>query len=110
MSTDYGKITAIVRSEFLERVERALQDQGVSGVSVSRVKGYGEYVDFFASDWMSRYVRIEVITGAQRTGTIIDAILEAASSGTKGDGIVTLAPIERVWRIRTRSAAPPSEL
>jgi nitrogen regulatory protein P-II 1 len=110
MATDYGKVTAIIRSECLEPVERALQDLGVAGVSVSRVKGYGEYVDFFAADWMSTYVKMEVITAANRADTIIATVLQVASSGTKGDGIVTLTPLERVWRIRTKTPAPPSEL
>ncbi len=110
MSTDYSMVTGIIRSECLKQVERALQELGVSGVSVSRVKGYGEYADFFTSDWMSPYVRLEVITAADRAEAVVDAILEAASSGTKGDGIVTLTPIEAVWRIRSRAPAPASEL
>ncbi len=110
MSTEFGKVTAIVRSDCLEQVERALQDLGVSGVSVSRVKGYGEYVDFYAADWMSAYVKIEVITGMERAEAVVQCVLGAASSATRGDGIATLTPIERVWRIRTRSPAPPSEL
>ncbi len=110
MSTDYAMVTGTIRSDCLKQVERALQDLGVSGVSVSRVKGYGEYADFFTSDWMSTYVRVEVITAADRAEAIVDCILEAASSGMKGDGIVTLTPIESVWRIRSRAPAPPSEL
>ena len=105
MSTDYALVTGVIRSERLLQVERAVQDLGVSGVSVSRVKGYGEYADFFTSDWMSTHVRIEVITAADRAEAIVDCILEAASSGTRGDGIVTLTPIESVWRIRTCAGA-----
>lgn len=110
MNAEYAMITAFVRAETLEKVERALQDQRVSGVSISRVKGYGEYADFFSSDWMSSHVRIEVITDHGRAQTVVDALLAAASTGNKGDGIVAVTPIDRVWRVRTGSVVPPSEL
>jgi nitrogen regulatory protein P-II 1 len=108
--SDYAKITAIIRVECLATVERALKDHGVSGVSISRVKGYGEYTDFFSQDWMSTHVRVEVITGAAGAATVADTILDAACTGTKGDGLVAITPIDRVWRVRTKTVVPPSEL
>jgi nitrogen regulatory protein P-II 1 len=110
MTSAYCKVTAIVRVDCLERVEQALQDLHVSGISVSRVKGYGEYADFFARDWMSTYARVEVFTSADRGERIVDAILRAAGTGTKGDGIVAVEPIEAVLRIRSRSPIPPGEI
>lgn len=49
---EFSKITAIVRTTKLEEVEKRLQEIGVSGLSVSRVKGYGEYANFYSRDWM----------------------------------------------------------
>ena len=46
MNTDYCKVTAIIRCEVLEKVEQRLQELGVSGISVTRVKGYGDYANF----------------------------------------------------------------
>ncbi len=108
--SDYAKITALIRVECLATVERALKDHGVSGVSISRVKGYGEYTDFFSHDWMSTHARMEVITDAARATDLVGVILDAACSGTKGDGLVAVAPIDRVWRVRTKTVVPPSEL
>lgn len=45
------KITAVVRRMVLETVEQRLQAIGVPGITVSHVKGYGEYKDFYARDW-----------------------------------------------------------
>lgn len=104
------KVTAIVRVEDVERVEAALQEIHVSGVSVTRVKGYGEYADFFARDWLADHARFEVFTGRERAGEVARAILAAASSGTRGDGIVCLLPVEQVWRVRSRSLLPPEAL
>jgi nitrogen regulatory protein P-II 1 len=106
----YRKVTAIVRIEDLERVEKALQDLRVSGVTVTRVKGYGEYKDFFECDWLGAYARLELFTGEERVSRVVDAILSVASTGTAGDGIVSVLPVERVWRIRSRAPVPPEEL
>lgn len=103
MTAAYSKITAIVRVDRLEHVEEALRDLRVSGVSVSRVKGYGEYADFFARDWMTSYAHVEIFTSAQHAERIAGAILGAASTGTRGDGIVALAPVDSVLRIRDSS-------
>ncbi len=106
----YRKVTAIVRVDQLERVEKALQDLHVAGVSVSRVKGYGEYTDFFAHDWMSPYARIEIFTSAAHAPRIVETIIGAASTGTRGDGIVAVGSVQSVLRIRSGSRVPPDEI
>lgn len=110
MSADYRKITAIIRIDVLERVEAALRDLHVGGVSISPVKGYGEYTDFFAGDWMSPYVRVEIFSSARRAATIADAVVAASSSGTRGDGIVAVHEVESVIRVRSRAPVPPHEI
>lgn len=110
MATQYRKVTAIVRVEQLEHIEKTLQDLRVAGISVSWVKGYGEYTDFFARDHMSSYARIEIFTSAQHADRITEVILGAASTGTRGDGIVLVEAVESVLRIRTRSPVPPDEI
>ena len=105
----FRKVTAIVQCSALEAVERSLQQADVKGVTVTRVKGYGEYADFFARDWMSEHVRLEIFTHRQRVDGILEAIFRAASTGTKGDGIVAVLPVESVFRIRDRAAADPDD-
>ncbi len=67
---NYRKITAIIQRDVLEKVEKRLQDLGVSGISVTKVKGYGEYVDFYSSDWMVSHARIEIFTKEKNAETI----------------------------------------
>ena len=110
MVAAYCRVTAIVRVDRLEQVERSLRELRVSGVSVSRVKGYGEYADFFARDWMTAYARVEIFTGAQNAGLIAGAVLRAASTGTRGDGIVAVEPVESVLRIRSSAPIPLNEI
>ncbi len=110
MTPEYRKVTAIVRTDVLEHVEKALQDIHVGGVSVSKVKGYGEHADLFARDWMSTYVRVEVFTTAEHATRIADAIVAGATTGTLGDGILAIEPVDSVLRIRDHEPAPADEI
>ena len=97
---DLKKVVAIVRTDVIEHVESRLIQLGVPGITIARVKGFGEYSNFFTHDWLSAYVRIEIFTDLEQVQQIVDAILEAAHTGTSGDGIVSVVPVETLYRIR----------
>jgi len=102
---EYSNITAIIRTLKLEMVERRLKEIGVKGISISRVKGYGEYENYFRRDSMVPHVRIEIFSSISRVEEIVHVIMEAACSGLAGDGIVAIIPVERIYRIRTKTEA-----
>lgn len=106
---DIKLIIAFIRRDKLEEVERKLQDIGVERINVSRVKGYGEYHDFFTRDWMVEEVRMEIFTRQDEADAIVSAILGAAHTGLPGDGIVAVMPTEKLYLIRTRAEATPGE-
>ncbi len=99
---DFNKVTAIVRTECLEEVERALQALGVPGITVTRVKGYGEHANFLRSDWCCTHARLEVYAERAYIDGLVEAILDKAHTGLPGDGIVTVIPVERLVRIREK--------
>jgi nitrogen regulatory protein P-II 1 len=101
------KIVAIIRNESLEKVEGRLVDMRVKGISVTRVKGYGEYANFFNPDWMVTHSRLEIFAERARVEEITAAIMEAAHTGMEGDGIVAIIPVEKLYRIRTKSEIRP---
>lgn len=101
------KVEAIVRFSALESVERALQEAGISGLTVSPVRGFGEYRNFFRDDWTHRFARIEIFTS--RTEEIADLIVETAHTGAAGDGLIAIEPVDRVVRIRDRQAIKNGE-
>ncbi|MDZ4142468.1 MAG: P-II family nitrogen regulator [Methylotenera sp.] len=109
-SMQFRKITAIIRSEALEKVEQRLQKLGVPGISVTRVKGYGEYANFYTHDWMATNARIEIFSTAKRAEEIARAIMEVANSGTPGDGIVAVLPVEKIYNIRKIAELQPDDL
>jgi len=107
---NYRKITAIIRNDLLEKVEHKLQELGIKGISVTKVKGYGEYANFYSKDWMVSNARIEIFIDEARADAIANAIMEAAHVGIEGDGIVAVLPVEKLYRIRTRSEATVEEV
>lgn len=98
----WKKVTAIVRTECLECVERKLQEIGVKGITVTHVKGFGEYANFSRRDWMVRHVRLETFVHEERVQPIVDAILETAHSGLAGDGIIAIQPVAELLHIRRK--------
>jgi nitrogen regulatory protein P-II 1 len=101
------KIVAIIRNEALEKVEGRLVDMRVKGISVTKVNGYGEYANFFNPSWMVTHSRLEIYAEQARVGEIVAAIMEVAHTGMEGDGIVAVIPVEKLYRIRTKSEITP---
>ncbi len=107
---NYRKITAIIQRDVLEKVEQKLQEIGVRGISVTKVKGYGEYANFYSRDWMVSHARVEIFTHESQAEDIAQAIIETAHVGLEGDGIVAVLPVEKLYRIRTCSEAASDEI
>ncbi|MBD3842669.1 MAG: P-II family nitrogen regulator [Campylobacterales bacterium] len=102
------KIEAIIKPFKLEDVKEALRQIGVSGMTVTDVKGYGrqqghselyrgaEYVvDFLAK------TKIEIVVADEEVESCVKLISESARTGKIGDGKIFVMPIEDVIRIRT---------
>ena len=101
-------ITSIIKPFKLDEVRAALAELGVSGMTVTEVKGFGrqrghtelyrgaEYtVDFVPKS------RIEVAVRSELVDRVVDAIVAAAKTGKVGDGKIFITDIDRVIRIRT---------
>ncbi len=97
------KVIAIIRSRLLGDVEERLKTMGVKGLTVTRVKGYGEDKSIWAQDWLGTHARIEIFTEKTKAEEIARAIMEVAHTGGPGDGIISILPVEKIFRIRTKS-------
>jgi nitrogen regulatory protein P-II 1 len=106
---DIKAVVAFIRRDKLEDVERRLREIGVERINVYKVKGYGEYHDFFTRDWMVEEVRVDIFTRADEVEAVVAAIMDAAHTGLPGDGVIAVIPIEKFYLIRTRSEATPAE-
>jgi nitrogen regulatory protein P-II 1 len=104
------EVNAIIRSRLLEDVEGRLKKIGVKGLTVTRVKGYGEDKSTWAQDWLGTQARIEIFAEKAKADEIANVIMEAAHTGGPGDGIICILPVEKIFRIRTKSEIRPDEI
>jgi len=101
-------ITAIIKPFKLDDVREALADNGVQGITVTEVKGFGRQKGHtelyrgaeYVVDFLPK-VKVEIAVDDGRLESVLDAICEAAGSGKIGDGKVFVTALEEVIRIRT---------
>jgi nitrogen regulatory protein P-II 1 len=103
------KVHAIIRSGLLEEVEERLKKIQVKGLTVTRVRGYGEDKSIWAPDWLGTYAKIEIFAEKAKADEIASAIMEVVHTGGPGDGIICILPVEKIFRIRTYSEIMPDE-
>ena len=101
-------ITTIVRPERLPEVKAALFRAGITGITLTRVRGHGgehELVEQYRGTAIvmefHEKVKIEMVCSEPFVEPCIKAILSAARTGEVGDGKIFVYPIETVVRIRT---------
>jgi nitrogen regulatory protein P-II 1 len=102
------KIEAIIKPFKLDEVKEALANAGVTGLTISEVKGFGrqkghtelyrgaEYVVDFVPK-----VKIEIVLDDAKAEQVVEVMGRAARTGTIGDGKIFIIPIDDVVRIRT---------
>jgi nitrogen regulatory protein P-II 1 len=102
------KIEAIIRPERLQHVQDALDELGVSGLTVSdvvgcgRQKGYTEqYRGSRANISLLPKIKVESVVPSALVDRAVEAIVDGARTGEIGDGRVFVYPVERTVRIRT---------
>lgn len=98
----FAKITAIVRPAAVSAIEDLLHREGIPGMSIGHVKGYGDYADFYRNDWMVSHVRIEIFIAESLAEHIAEKIMNVAHTGLEGDGLVAILPVSAIYHIRTK--------
>jgi len=105
------KIEAIVKPFKLDEVREALSDIGVTGLTVTEVKGFGRQKGHtelyrgaeYVVDFLPK-VKVEVVVADGLVEQAIEAIVKAARTGKIGDGKIFVTAVEQVIRIRTGEA------
>ena len=101
-------ITSIIKPFKLDEVREALAEIGVTGLTVTEVKGFGRQKGHtelyrgaeYVVDFLPK-VKVEVVVPNDRVETVTEAIVKAARTGKIGDGKIFISPIEHAIRIRT---------
>ncbi len=102
------KIEAIIKPFKLDEVWEALNEIGVSGLTVTEVKGFGRQKGHtelyrgaeYVVDFLPK-VKIEIVLAEKQVDGAIEAIIKAAHTGKIGDGKIFVSSIDQIVRIRT---------
>ena len=102
------KIEAIIKPFKLDEVREALSELGITGLTLTEVKGFGRQKGHtelyrgaeYVVDFLPK-IKVEVVIPTAQVDAAIDAIVKAAHSGKIGDGKIFVLPVEQVVRIRT---------
>ena len=101
-------ITAIIKPFKLEEVRESLDKIGITGMTITEVKGFGrqkghtelyrgaEYVIYFLPK-----IKVEIAVSLDQLENVVNAISKSASSGKIGDGKIFITSLDQVIRIRT---------
>ncbi len=101
-------ITAIIRPFKLDEVREALSEAGVSGITVTEVKGFGRQKGHtelyrgaeYVVDFLPK-IKIETVITDDRLEGVLEALQQAAATGKLGDGKIFVSSVDQVIRIRT---------
>ena len=107
------QITAVIKPFKLEEVREALADVGVSGLTVTEVKGFGRQKGHtelyrgaeYVVDFLPK-MKLEVVVEDHMVERAIEAIRQAAATGRIGDGKIFVLNVEEAIRIRTGERGP----
>jgi len=102
------KIEAIIKPFKLDDVREALTDIGITGMTVTEVKGFGRQKGHtevyrgaeYAVDFLPK-IKMEMVLRDDQVDQAVDVIIETARSGKIGDGKIFIFPVEEAIRIRT---------
>ena len=102
------KIEAIIKPFKLDDVREALTDIGITGMTVTEVKGFGRQKGHtevyrgaeYAVDFLPK-IKMELVLRDDQVDQAVDVIIETARSGKIGDGKIFVLPVEEAHRIRT---------
>ncbi|MEE4296309.1 MAG: P-II family nitrogen regulator [Wenzhouxiangella sp.] len=102
-------ITAIIKPFKLDDVRDALGEVGITGMTVSEVKGFGRQKGHtelyrgaeYVVDFLPK-LKLEIVVPDEQADRVVETIVETAASGRIGDGKIFVSTIERAVRIRTQ--------
>jgi nitrogen regulatory protein P-II 1 len=102
------QVTAIIKPFKLDEVREGLAELGVTGLTVTEVKGFGRQKGHtelyrgaeYVVDFLPK-IKVEVVVADDRVEAVIDAIVKSAHTGKIGDGKIFVSSVEQVIRIRT---------
>lgn len=102
------KMEVVIKPFKLEDVKDALAEIGITGMTVSEVKGYGRQKGHselyrgaeYTVDFMPK-IKLDIVVNDEDVDKVVETVIESAKTGKIGDGKIFISDIEKIVRIRT---------
>lgn len=104
------RITAIVPEELIEGFERCLRRCGVPGMTIDKVRGFGQHANYFSADLLKSNIRVVVYVSDERAAAVVEALKSFALEEHTPSGILALESIERLIDLNTGQDMPSDRL
>lgn len=101
-------VVAIIWPEFAVPLEAKLHSLGIGGITLSKVKGFGEYRNFFSGDGLTEHTKVEIFVEDNKVEALLAALEELASTGAPGSGIAAVVPVDKFLHLRTGTEVLPN--
>ena len=106
-------VSAVIKPFKLDEVMVAVREVGVTGMTVSQVRGFGRtggHIEIYRGkeyefDFVDK-LKVEIVTTDEMADAVVDAVSNAARTETVGDGMAWVTDIEHVVRLRTDERGP----
>lgn len=100
-------VVAIIWPEFAVPLEGKLRSLGIGGITLSKVKGFGEYRNYFIEDGLTEHTKVEIFVEDGKVEALLAALQEFASTGAPGSGIAAVVAVDKFIHLRTGTEVLP---
>lgn len=103
-------VVAIIWPAFVVPLEAKLRSLGIGGVTLSKVKGFGEYRggSSFFGDGLTEHTKVEIFVEDGKVDALLAALRELASTGAPGSGVAAVVPVDKFLHLRTGAEVLPN--
>lgn len=102
------KVEAVIKPFKLEALKEGLADLGITGMTVSEVKGFGRqkgHTEIYrGAEYVVEFIpkiKVEVVIAADLVDQVVNKIMESVKTGKIGDGKIFVTSVDNIYRIRT---------
>lgn len=96
----YCKVVAILNITDYRLISQTIQKLDVPGITISMVKGFGDYINEFNEFGFSDNMKIEIYTSAEQAEIIADTLSRIANESTAGGGVIAIEEVKQLLNVR----------
>lgn len=96
----YSKVVMIMNITDYGLVSDEIKALNIPGITVSNVRGFGDYINEFLQEGLCDSLKIEIYTSSEQADEIATSLAKLAASMTEGGGVVAIEPVSRLYNVK----------